>query len=79
VVFGHAHPCFYSEFDFEGAANLRSMLSLGDILVHSEVRDGEYHEGQIGGLTIEVRVSASWFGLVMDFAEAIYKWGRHQK
>jgi hypothetical protein len=29
---------------------LRSLLPSGDILVHGEVRDEEYHEGRIGRL-----------------------------
>jgi hypothetical protein len=32
-------------------------LPLGDILVNGEIRDGEYHEGWIGRLAMEVQVS----------------------
>jgi hypothetical protein len=33
-------------------------VATNDILVHGEVRGREYHEGQIGRLATEVRVSA---------------------
>jgi hypothetical protein len=63
----------------EGAAR-SSVLLLppGDILVHSEVRDGEYHEDQIGGLAMEVRVYALLRDLlgVLGFAAAACKWGQ---
>jgi hypothetical protein len=39
-------------------AKLRSLLPVGDILVHGEVRDWEYHQVRINGLAMEVRVSA---------------------
>ena len=38
-------------------AKLGSVLPASDILVHGEVSDGEFHEGRIGGLAMEVRVS----------------------
>ena len=37
-------------------AKLCSVLPSDDILVHGEIRGGEYHEGRIGGLAMEVRV-----------------------
>jgi hypothetical protein len=42
-------------------------------LIHGEVRDREYHEGQIRGLSMEVRVSALLRDLldVLDFAAAV--------
>jgi hypothetical protein len=50
-------------------------------LVHDEVRGGEYHEGRIGGLTMEVRVSALLRDLLgaMGFAKAVCKWGRQNR
>jgi hypothetical protein len=53
VVFGCAHPCFY--FDrliLEGA----DVLPSDDILIHGEIKDGEYHESWIRGLAMEVQV-----------------------
>jgi hypothetical protein len=40
-------------------------------LVHDEVRGGEYHEGRIGGLAMEVRVYALLRDLlgVLDFEQ----------
>jgi hypothetical protein len=42
-------------------------------LVHGEVRGGEYHEGRIGGLALEVRVSTLLRDLlgVLGFATAV--------
>jgi hypothetical protein len=42
-------------------------------MVHGEVRDGEYHKGRIGGLAMEVRVSAHLRDLldVLSFAATI--------
>jgi hypothetical protein len=42
-------------------------------LVHGEVRDGEYHEGRIEGLAMEVRVFALLRDLlgVMGFLAAV--------
>ena len=59
-------------------AKLCSLLPSGDILVHGEVRGGEYHDGRIGGLAMEVRVSVLLRDLlgVPGFAAAVCKWGR---
>jgi hypothetical protein len=48
------------------------------LLVHGEFRIGEYHEGRIGGLAMEVRVSALLKDLlgVLGFVVAVKKWGR---
>jgi hypothetical protein len=48
------------------------------ILVHGEVRGGEYHEERIGGLVKEVEVFVLLRELlgVLCFAEAVWKWGR---
>jgi hypothetical protein len=42
-------------------------------LVHGEVRNGEYHEGWIGGLAMEVRVFAMLSDLlgILDFVAAV--------
>ena len=37
-------------------AKLCTVLPASDILVHGDVSDGEFHEGRIGGLAMEVRV-----------------------
>jgi hypothetical protein len=44
-------------------------------LVYDEVRGGEYHEGRIGGLEMEVRVSALLRDLlgVPGFVAAVWK------
>jgi hypothetical protein len=49
-----------------------------DVLVHGKIRGGEYHEGRIRGLTMEVRVSILLMGLlsVLSFAAPICKWRR---
>jgi hypothetical protein len=39
---------------------LRSFFAIRWYLVHGEVRDGEYHEGQIGGLAIKFRVCSGF-------------------
>jgi hypothetical protein len=58
-------------------AKLGSVLPSDDILVHGEIRGGEYHERRFGELTMEVRV----FVPLMDFlgvlglAGTICKWG----
>jgi hypothetical protein len=59
-------------------AKLYSFLPPGDIF-HGEVRGGEYHGGRIGGLAMEVRVSALLRDLLgfPGFTAAICKWGRH--
>jgi hypothetical protein len=49
----------FQPFDFGGTnAKLCSMLPSNDILVHGEIRGGEYHDGRIGGLAMKVQVSA---------------------
>jgi hypothetical protein len=49
-----------------------------DIPILGEIRGGEYHECQIGGLAMEVRVSVMLRDLldVLVFAVAVCKWGQ---
>jgi hypothetical protein len=62
-------------------AKLRSLLPLVDFLVNDEVRGGDFHEGRIGGLAMEVVVFALLRGLlgVPGFAAAVCMWGRQHR
>jgi hypothetical protein len=77
LVFGRPHICFY--FDRLGSGTkLCYVLSSDDILVHDEIRSGEYHEGWIGGLAMEVRVCVMLRDMlgVFGFATVVCKCGR---
>jgi hypothetical protein len=60
------------------SVKLHSLLPSGDILVYGKVRNGEYHEGWIGGLAMELYVSALLRDLlgVQGFPAAVCNWGR---
>jgi hypothetical protein len=62
-------------------AKLYPVLSSCDILVHGEVRGGEYHEDRIGELAMEVQVFTLLRNLlgVPASAAAVRKWGRERK
>jgi hypothetical protein len=68
-------------FSSGGSGKLCSVLPSGDILVHGEIIGGEYDEGQIGGLAMEVRVSVLLRDLlgILGFTAAICKWGRQHR
>jgi hypothetical protein len=69
----------FRPFGSEGtSAKFCYVLPSDDILVHGDIRGGEYHEGRIGGLAMEVRISVMLRDLlgVLGFAAVICKWGR---
>jgi hypothetical protein len=61
-------------------AEIFSVLPSDDILVHGEIRGGEYHEGWIEGLAIVVPSSAMLRDLLgaPGYAIVVCKWGWQQ-
>jgi hypothetical protein len=65
----------FRPFGFEGSnLKLCSVLTSDNFLVYGEIIGGEYHQGWIGALTMEVQVSISLMDF-LDFAAAVCKWG----